>query len=212
MLTQYTCYTVGMNTEVEAKFLNVNHDALRAQLRKLGATLEQPMRTMKRVVIHTEEMAKKNAFVRIRDEGYRTTITYKQFDTDAIDGAKEHEIEVSDFDEAIQLLAAAGLTYDSFQESRRENWRLGNTEIMLDEWPWLQPYIEIEGESEHAVRDIANQLGFTWGDAVFGGIANAYRHQYPHIGEQGNDIINQQWSVIKFSDPLPHLLADTSVR
>lgn len=196
-----------MKSEVEAKFLNVNHDELRTKLAKLGAILEHPMRAMRRVVIHTPAMTEKNAFVRVRDEGSRITITYKQFDEDSIDGAKEHEVEVSDFDAAVGIFTAAGLEYDTFQESRRENWKLGDTEIMLDEWPWLNPYVEIEGPAEESVRTLATKLGFDWADAIFGGVANAYRIQYPHIGEQGVTEINQNWSVIKFSEPKPDLIA-----
>lgn len=196
-----------MKSEVEAKFLNVNHDELRTKLAELDAILEHPMRAMRRVVIHTPAMTEKNAFVRVRDEGSRITITYKQFDEDSIDGAKEHEVEVSDFDAAVGIFTVAGLEYDTFQESRRENWKLGDTEIMLDEWPWLKPYIEIEGPAEESVRTLATKLGFDWADAIFGGVANAYRIQYPHIGEQGVTEINQNWSVIKFSEPKPDLIA-----
>ena len=195
-----------MQSEIEAKFLNVDHDLIRTKLASLGAELEQPMRIMRRVVIHSPEMAKKNAFVRVRDEGYRTTITYKQFNQDSIDGAKEYEVQVSDFDTAVALLTASGLAYDTFQESKRENWKLGNIEIMLDIWPWLDPYIEIEASTENDVRTAAEKLDFAWEDAVFGGVANAYLKQYPHIGESGINEINQNWPVIKFTDPMPDLL------
>ena len=195
-----------MQSEIEAKFLNVDHDGMRKKLAELGAVCEQPMRLMRRVVIHNQTMSSKNAFVRVRDEGYRATMTYKQFDADTVDGAKEYEVTVSDFDAAIAILDAAGLTYDTYQESKRENWRLKGIEIMLDEWPWLNPYIEIEGGAEKAVKSAAEILGLKWGDAVFGGVANVYQLQYPHIGEEGKYIINNNWPVIKFIDPLPALL------
>jgi adenylate cyclase class 2 len=197
-----------MQTEIEAKFLNVNHDEIREKLRELGGVCEQPMRLMRRVVFHSDDMEARRAFVRVRDEGHRVTMTYKQFDADTIDGAKEYEIEVSDFDTAIALLDAAGIAHDTFQESRRENWRLDDVEIMLDEWPWLAPYMEIEGLSEERVKSVAERLGFAWEDAVFGGVANAYAVQYPHIGEAGVQEINKNWPVIKLNDPLPKLLKD----
>ena len=197
-----------MNKEIEAKFLNVNHDQIRKKLSSLGAVLEQPMRTMRRVVIHTPDMTKKNAFVRVRDEGYRTTMTYKQFDHDSVDGAKEYEIQVDNFDTAVSLLGASGLKYDTYQETKRENWRLDNTEIMLDEWPWLNPYIEIESRDESMVKDIALKLGFSWKEAIFGGVANAYQKQYPHIDDAGKDEINQKWSIIKFDEPAPGLISN----
>jgi len=196
-----------MNTEIEAKFININHDAVRARLKEIGAVLEQPLRLMRRVVIHNPDMTAKNAFLRVRDEGYRTTVTYKQFDDDTVDGAKEYEVETSSFDETINILTASGLVYDTYQESKRENWRLGDVEIMLDEWPWLNPYIEIEGESQAAIENVATLLGCHWDEAVFGGVANIYRIQYPQIGDEGIRIINQEWSTIKFSDPAPALIA-----
>lgn len=195
-----------MQSEIEAKFLNINHDEIRAKLRELGAECEQPMRLMRRVVIHTDAMNEKNAFLRVRDEGQRVTMTYKQFDDDTIDGAKEHEIIVNDFERAIALLGAAGLVYDTYQESRRENWRLGDVEIMLDEWPWLNSYIEIEGTSEASVRDVAKRLDLVWDNAVFGGVANIYALQYSHIGDEGRHEINSNWPIIKFNDPVPKLL------
>lgn len=200
------CYYVQMNSEIEAKFLNIDHDAMRAKLTALGAELEQPMRMMKRVVVHTQAMTDKNAFLRIRDEGHRATVTYKQFDDDSIDGAKEYEMVVSDFETAVNIFQESGLVYDTYQESKRENWRLNDVEIMLDEWPWLHPYIEIEAPSEEAVRRIARLLDLDWNDAMFGGVANVYRHQYPHIGEEGRIEINQNWPIIKFEDDAPELL------
>lgn len=195
-----------MKSEIEAKFLNCSHDQIRATLKGLGAVCEQPMRLMRRVVVHNETMSQKNAFLRIRDEGSRVTMTYKQFDDDSIDGAKEHEVAVSDFDTAIALLESVGLAHDTYQESKRENWRLGEAEIMLDEWPWLNPYIEIEAPTESAVREAVAMLDLDWQKAIFGGVANIYAVQYPHIGESGKTIINNSWPVIKFNSVAPELL------
>lgn len=194
-----------MQTEIEVKFLNVDHDEVRASLTAAGAVCTQPMRLMRRVTIENQDLINKNAFVRVRDEGHRVTMTYKQFDSLSVDGAKEIEITVSDFEAAVQLLEAAGLPSQSFQESKRETWMLGEVEIVLDEWPWLQPYIEIEAADEQAVRKTALALGFDWSDAVFGDVMAAYRVEYPHL-----DITSTvgRVKVVKFGDPLPDLLKD----
>lgn len=191
-----------MNTEVEVKFVNVDHTEIRMRLNKLGAKLEKPLRDMRRVVIENTGMKEKNAFVRIRDEGDKVTITYKQFDELSIDGAKEIEIIVSDFKASIDLFAAAGLTHSSYQESKRETWRLGTTEIVLDTWPWLNPYIEIEGVNEETVRSVAEDLGFDWSEAVFGDVMAAYRVQYPHLSL---DHTVGNLAEVRFDDPLPTL-------
>lgn len=195
-----------MTSEIEAKFLDVNHDDLRQRLKDLGGSCEQPMRLMRRVTIETPELKKKDAFVRVRDEGHRVTMTYKQFDSLSLDGAKEIETTVDDFEATIKLLKAAGLPYRSFQESRRETWALGECEIVLDEWPWLSPYIEIEGPRKDAVRHMAEKLGFNWSEAVFGDVMAAYRVQYPHLTEK-DTIANV--AEVRFGDQLPDLLKDT---
>ncbi len=192
-----------MKTEYEAKFVNIDIAQIRQKLEKVGAMLEKPMRLMRRVTIDNDFLTAKDAFVRVRDEGDRVTMTYKQFDSYSVDGAKEHEIIVNNFEEAVALLAAAGLEHTSFQESKRETWTHGSVEIVIDEWPWLSPYIEIESGSADEVRAFSEALGLDWNDAVFGDVMAAYRVQYPHLGER--DTVGNVPEV-KFGDPLPSLL------
>lgn len=192
-----------MNTEIEVKFVNINHDDIRDRLKLIGAKLEQPMRLMQRVTIDSSEMRSKNAFLRVRNQGDKITLTYKQFDELSISGAKEIEIIVNNFDETIKLLAAAGLPHGSFQETKRETWKLGSTEIVLDIWPWLHPYIEIEGQSEHEVKSVASLLNLDWSEAVFGDVMEAYRIQYPNIG--ADDTVGKI-AEVKFGHPLPDFL------
>jgi len=193
-----------MKAEIEAKFLDVDFDAIRAKLKELGAECEQPMRLMRRVTIENDFMKnEKDAFLRVRDEGHKVTMTYKQFDALSVDGAKELEVEVSDFDTAVKLLQQVGLPYRSYQETRRETWKLNDVEIVLDEWPWLKPYIEIEGESEQHLKDAASKLGFAWNSAAYGDVMVAYRAQYPHLALKDTVATVAE---VKFGDPLPELL------
>lgn len=192
-----------MNTEIEAKFVNVDHDEIRHKLKDIGATLVQPMRLMRRVTIETDNLKSKNAFLRVRDEGNKVTATYKQFDELSIDDAKEIEIQVSDFESTVALFAACGLVSRSYQESKRESWDLHGTEIVLDVWPWLNPYLEIEGKSTEDVKAVARNLGLMWDDAVFGDVMAAYRVQYPHLGL--HDTVASLPSFL-FSDPFPAML------
>ena len=192
-----------MKTEIEAKFVNIDHDDIRAKLTAIGATLEQPMRLMKRVTIDSTQLKAKDAFVRIRDQGDKVTLTYKQFDELSVTGAKEIEVTVSSFEDTVSLFSAAGLPHGSYQETKRETWNIDSTEIVLDVWPWLNPYIEIEGASEEIIKDVATQLGLNWADAVFGDVMAAYRVQYPHLGI--HDTVGNLPEV-KFGEPLPEFL------
>lgn len=191
-----------MKTEIEAKFLDVDIDDVRERLKSAGATCEQPMRAMKRVIIESEAMGN-DTYLRIRDEGDKTTITLKSFESLSITGAKEIETVVGNFDDIVAILRASGLVPRSIQESRRETWRLSEAEIVIDEWPWLRPYIEIEAPSEAAVHDAAVRLGFDMNQAVYGDVMVAYRAEYPHLTDK--DFIGNLPSV-RFGDPLPDML------
>jgi len=74
--------------------------------------------------------------------------------------------------------------HGSFQESRRETWEFDGATIELDEWPWLDPYVEIEGLREEDVKGAAKKLGLEWDNAIFGDVMAAYRTQYPHLRPQ----------------------------
>lgn len=199
-----------MKQEIEVKFLNVNFDDIRTRLKSLGAKCEQPMRLMTRVIMDTPDYTLRHdgGYVRVRDEGHKTTLTYKRFDKTQdlhIASAEEIEVEVSSLEDTVHLLEKSGLIIRSRQESKRETWKLGEVEVVLDEWPWLNPYIEIEAETEVAVKEAAQALGFDWSDAVFGDVMVVYRKQYPHLGP--HQTVGRVKEV-RFSDPLPELLRD----
>ena len=188
-----------MKTEIEVKFLDINIAEMREKLKDAGAQLEQPMRLMKRALIETPETNARHAYLRIRNEGDKITATFKQFTENSLTGAKEREIVVSDFDETIAIFAEFGLHYHTFQESKRETWRCGDVEVVIDEWPWINPYIEIEGDSEKAVKQAAKELGFTWSDAVFGSVDVIYNLVYPDMTVRGVIDIEE----VRFGEDVP---------
>ncbi|MBP6038033.1 MAG: class IV adenylate cyclase [Candidatus Saccharimonas sp.] len=189
-----------MQKEIEVKFINVDIDAVRAALKNVGGVCDQPMRLMRRALIETQEMAAIDAFIRLRDEGDKVTLTYKQHLQNGIHAANEIETTVGDFDTTKALLEAAGFTFRTYQESRRETWRLGEVEIVIDEWPWMPPYIEIEGSSEGAVKSAAEKLGYNWGDAVFGGADVIYQRLY-NMSDGIRGVIDIP--DVRFGAPLP---------
>jgi adenylate cyclase class 2 len=176
-----------MNTEVEAKFLHIDHSLFRHKLTDIGATCLIPVRLMRRAIVDYPDrrlqIGSPNSYIRIRDEGDKVTLTYKQFDSLSVDGAREIEVTVSSFEDTINIFTAAGLEVVSFQESKRETWKFTNCEIVLDEWPWLDPYIEIEAATEVEIQEVVSKLGLNWSEAVFGDVMVAYRDQYPYLNE-----------------------------
>jgi len=197
---------MSMKTEIEVKFLGVDIEQMRAKLRDAGAVLEQPMRLMRRALIETAETKARNAFLRIRDEGDKVTVTFKQFDENSLTGAKEREIVVNDFDETAAIFSEFGLKYHTFQESKRETWKYNEVEVVIDEWPWIPSYIEIEGASEESVKQAAAELGFDWKDAVFGSVDVIYNLEYPDMTVRGVIDLKE----VRFEDPLPKQFQEKS--
>lgn len=192
-----------MNAEIEVKFVDVDIDDIRQRLEEAGAELEQPMRDMKRALIEEEHHAAENMFIRIRDEGDKVTLCLKKktksLEASTIDSTYEIETTIGDFDTAVELFKVAGWHYITYQESRRETWRYGDVEVVIDEWPWIQPYIEIEGASEEAVKQAAADLGFDWTEAMFGSVDIIYTRDYPDMTVRGVIDIREA----RFGDPVP---------
>ena len=184
-----------MKPEIEATFLNIDKNALREKLKSLGAELIQPEILMRRHVFRMDE----HSFVRVRDEGYRIVITYKHYDELSLSGAKEINLTIDDYDGAVAFLKLLGLEVKSEQESLRETWKLEHAEIDIDTWPWLSSYVEIEGETEDAVKDAATKLGFDMNNAVYGSVDEVYVRTF----DVTHDDVNDKWTEIKFiGDPL----------
>lgn len=187
-----------MQTEIEAKFLNVDHDVLRAVLKKAGAQCTCPMRLMRRknydFAGRTLEK-RSNGWVRVRDEGNKVTLAYKQLDDRGVKGTKEISVIVKDFETTCKFLELIGMEEQSYQETRRESWVLDDAEIELDEWPWIKPFIEIEAPNERMLFAVAKTLGFQRADAVHGSVEIAYQAEY-RVTEEEVD----HWKVITFGD------------
>lgn len=194
-----------MQREIEAKFLNIDHSQLRTKLQKLGAKCEHPMRLMRRVMFdypdHRFQKNNQQQRLRVRDEGDKVTITYKA--KNKTDYSHEIETTVGSYNDMVNILEAIGLTTYSFQESKRETWQYKDVEVVLDEWPWLDTYIEIEGPSEEAIKSVAIDLGYNWNDAKFGSVDTAYYAQYP--GMKNTESIGDLPEV-KFNLPVPEYL------
>lgn len=197
-----------MSKEIEAKFLQIDVNVIRQKLKDAGAVKKSPMKLMRRVMIKTNQMRLDNSFLRVRDEGNKVTMTYKRFDNQSVDGCEEIEMVIDNFEKAIELLKAAGLTPVTYQESKREIWQLREAEIVIDEWPWVKEYLEIESSSKAKVKSAAKQLGLNWKDAVFGSVMRAYEAEYPIVLESGALI--SDISLVKFGDKIPDILLKNS--
>lgn len=181
-----------MKPEIEAVFLGVDKEKLRARLKELSAKLVAPERMMKRVVFDQGD----HAFARVRDEGDKTVATYKRFDDHTITGAKEVNVVVDDYEKMIIFLKECGLRAKKYEESLRETWELDNVEIDIDTWPWLPTYVEIEGPTVEKTLEVSRRLGFKIENAIYGAVDDIYETYYD--GVAAKDV--HHWPKIVFEE------------
>ncbi|MEU6848367.1 class IV adenylate cyclase [Actinacidiphila alni] len=172
-----------MKHEYEAKFLAVDVAGLQAKLAALGAIQAFP-RTLLTRKIFESDVLDGSQWVRLRNEGTRTTLTLKQVtDATSIHGTTEIETEVGDLHAMAEILTNLGLREVRYQENFREEWQLGDVAFDFDTWPDLPTFLEIEGPDEPSVRDAAARLGLDYSEARFGSVDTIYK------SETGRDIL-----------------------
>lgn len=165
-----------MNKEIEAKFFIENKDEIRKKLLSLNFNLVKKEFLMKRKTFDSKTIGE---WFRVRDEGDKITMTYKNIVDKTINGVNEIEIIVNDFDKASEMLNQTNFKERSYQENFREVWSNQDTEIVIDTWPFLQTYIEIEALSEDIVKYYTEKLGFNFEkDAYFGSVDVLYANKY----------------------------------
>ncbi|WP_250001533.1 class IV adenylate cyclase [Actinoplanes sp. M2I2] len=165
-----------MEIEFEARFLAVDTDAVRDRVAAQGGVCVMDRTLMRRIVFKNDDIAERGGWLRLRDEGRRVTMTYKQTtsDTSAIDTTLEAEIHVNDFGAAKSLLEAMGFQALRYQENYREEWKLGEVTLDLDTWPGLPTFLEVEGPDEASVRAAAVALGLDFAQARYGSVDEVY--------------------------------------
>ncbi len=191
-----------MQVEFEATFVNVNKDEIRAKLKVVGANLLRPEFMQRRVVFNMPEGHEiKGGWLRVRDEGDKNTMSLKVVDGEGIERQKEVEITVNDFNVAVTLLESIGCQKKSYQESLRELWELDGVDITIDEWPFLEPFVEVEGNSEEVVKAVSEKLDFNYSTALFDSVDAQYSSKYNITIDQ----VNQRTPVILFDMENPFI-------
>lgn len=158
---------MSKHEEIEVKFLNIDREEMERKLQEVGATKEGEYFYRRQVFDYPGfPLNEKGAWLRLRDEGNRIVLSYKQrlgmtsHDGSTSDqGMEEVEVEVSDFDKTKKLLLSLGMIEKFYQENKRVRWVRGDLEFDIDTWPELEPYLEIEGPSWEKVDEVIRELG-----------------------------------------------------
>jgi len=192
-----------MEIEYEATFENINKDGIRNKLEEIGANLTKPESLHKRITFNLPtEIDTPHNFVRVRDEGDKIMLTLKVIEGGSIEKQKEINLKIDSMEKAEELLLFLGCEKKAYQENKRELWEFENVEITIDEWPFLEPLVEIEGSSEEKVQEVAGKLGFDYKNAIFGPITLLYNKKYG-VAE---DVINNKTPKIVFDMDNPFLV------
>ena len=153
-----------MNTEVEVRILNIDKEDLINKLEKLGAKFIGDWLQIR--YVYDFKPIDKNRWIRLRTNGIETTLTIKEIHDKTINGTRELEIKVDPIETTHLILEKLGYKRRSIQENKRIRYILNDVEIDIDTWPYLNTYVEFEGNSEEEIIKVMELLGYKYEDAT----------------------------------------------
>ena len=127
-----------------------------------------------------------NKWIRLRRTGDKSTLTVKHvFDknTSAIQKVGEYEIPVNSVEETDALLTALGFAKRNVQEKIRTQYEYKGAEIDIDQWPHLEPYMEIESEDESIYDELIDKCDYRGMEIVSCNTEELYRRKGIKIKE-----------------------------
>ena len=145
-----------MKTEYEIRVLEINVEEMTKKLEKMGAKKVGEFEQKR--YVYDLKPAEEGKWIRLRTNGKKTTLTYKDIVSHTIDGTKEVEITVDNFEATNEFLEKIGFVYKNYQENRRVQYVLDGIEIDFDSWPQIPTYMEIEAENEEKVKEMIEIL------------------------------------------------------
>ena len=158
-----------MKIEYEVVFSEINREEVIKNIKNLLWVCSKENTLMKRFVFESP-VDKKLSYLRVRDEWDKITCTYKEEKSwkQDITSVSELETVVEDFDIMVNIFRKLWLREKSYHETYREVWTINNEiEIMIDLWPGLKPYIEIEWKNEELVKKYTKLLWFDYKKWIF---------------------------------------------
>lgn len=167
-----------MSIEFETQVLGIEPEKIMQTLRSLGAT-EKDEVFQRRWIFDIDclnaQQSGAGEWIRLRQAGNKTTLTYKNKKGLGIADTTEIEVEVADFDKTASILEKlSGFSGQYYQENKRKQFILDDLEFDLDYWPNIPPFLEIESTSEERVRAGLKLLGLEEAENGHMGLINIY--------------------------------------
>ncbi len=188
--------------EIEARFLNIDIDAMRAKLKKLKAKRIHPLMLYRRYIFHLQNKEERG-YARVRQEDKNITMTIKKYGANKY--ASEYEVELDEsisLEDARNFMIGAGFVQKAYHETLREKWKVPSVnEIVIDVIPGLPPYIEIEATSEEKMLNMCSKLGLSIENAKYG----AYGKQFDEYYGIPQSVADDQVAELRFETIVKHL-------
>lgn len=161
-----------MKREYEVRFLNIDSDELINKLQEKNAKFIGEWLQKRYVYDFIPKVD--NKWIRLRTNGKESTLTIKEIIDSKIDGTKELEIVVSDFETTNKILEELGYQSRSIQENKRIRYILDDVEIDIDTWPGINTFVEFEGKDEESIRKISEKLDLNFEDSTTKDVQSIY--------------------------------------
>ncbi len=145
-----------MHTEIEERVLEIDTEEVIKKLDDLGAV--KAGEWFQKRFTYDFNPKREGEWLRLRTNGEETTFTYKNVESRDIDGTKELEIVVSDFENTNKMLEILGYKPKNYQENKRIRYYLNDVEIDIDTWPMIPTYMEFEADSIEKIKEIEELL------------------------------------------------------
>lgn len=146
-----------------------------------------------------------NKWIRVRETDGKTTITVKHILNEKLQAeygtnmqpVLETEMEVPSIESANAILEQLGFAYRNYQEKKRVSYNLDGTEIEIDTWPLIPPYLEIEGQSDEQIYQVIKKLGLLDKETISCNTAEVYQKYGIDIYEYRELRFNQKDKELK---------------
>lgn len=163
-----------METEYEVRILDIDKEEIIQKLEQIKA--KKIGTYFQRRYVYDFHPEVKGKWIRLRTNGERTTFTIKdRFNPCVIGGVNELEIEVEDFDKMNQMLEELGYIAKTYQENKRETYKVEDAEFDIDSWPMIPTYLEIEGKNQESVEKYIDLLGLKEKTITLEGCTDIYQ-------------------------------------
>ena len=143
-----------MHKEIEERVLEIDTKEIIKKLESLNA--KKVGDWFQKRYVYDFMPKRESEWIRLRDTGEEITLTYKNVEKNTVDGTKELEIKVDNFEDTNSMLEILGYRRKAYQENKRLRYMLDDIEIDLDSWPLIPYRCPIGWECEYKASTFYN--------------------------------------------------------